>query len=434
MPIAASVVDVYRARWVVPVTAPPIAGGELAVRDGRIVSVGPAGTYLRQGRAGGPGWSHEELRSHDLGDVMLLPGFINAHAHLELTCYRGRVPSAPLFDWFDRLVSLRLTADTDERERRGLVDGADESLVSGVTCTADISRTGMSASALAGHPMRRVCFVELISGGYRPPNDAQSLEAVLAGLERHAADRRLRLGVSPHTPYTVTIEDLRQVASLARRRGLPMTLHALETPDEAAWIEGGGGRVAAFLASRGLPTAGQRFDATLMASLKHMRLLDRHMLLAHVNYPTPDDLDALAAGSASVVWCPRAHAFFGHGPHPFRSMQAMGVNVCIGTDSAACDVSLSILDELRFLRRRHPDLASGSLLAMGTINAAIGLGLDSEIGSLAVGKQADFVCVPWRDAGGADPIAQLWADDSRVSDIWIEGRREVKDGAVLRGA
>jgi cytosine/adenosine deaminase-related metal-dependent hydrolase len=81
----------------------------------------------------------------------------------------------------------------------------------------------------------------------------------------------------------------------------------------------------------------------------------RPVLLAHVNYADDADLELLAGSSASVVYCPRTHAFFGHAPHRYREMLARGINVCLGTDSLASNDTLSILDEMRFLRMMDAD-------------------------------------------------------------------------------
>ncbi len=417
--------EIYRARWILPVCASPIPHGELVVRAGRIVAVRPAQRqhHTAEKRAG-------DVRVHELGDVLLLPGFVNAHAHLELTCYRGQLEPAPLFDWFDRLAPLRMTPGAESREREETRAGADESLAAGVTCIGDTSRTGASVAVLADHPIRKVCFVELISGGYRSPCDVPTLTAALDELQNHERPDRLQIGVSPHSPYTVTIDDLQNVSRLSAARKLRMSMHALETRAEADWIETGGGPIAEFAAAKGLSTGRQRFGGGFMSSLSAWGLLNERMLLAHVNYASDAELAALSGTQASVAWCPRAHAWFGHEAHQFRDMLAAGVNVCIGTDSAASNHSLSILDEMRHVAIAHPDVSPDRILEMGTIRSAAGLGLASLIGSLAPGKMADFIAVGYDPAWDRGPAEFLLRSAESVSCVWLEGARMTRTVAT----
>jgi cytosine/adenosine deaminase-related metal-dependent hydrolase len=144
-------------------------------------------------------------------------------------------------------------------------------------------------------------------------------------------------------------------------------------------------------------------------------------LLAHVNYATDEELDLIAAAGAHVAYCPRTHDAFGHQPHRFREMIDRGINVCIGTDSLASNPSLSVLEELRFLHRRHPDLPAGLLLAMGTIHGARGLGLADAVGALAPGMQADLTVVPLDPHGPTDPVENLLQSNLQPTATCIAG-------------
>ena len=132
-------------------------------------------------------------------------------------------------------------------------------------------------------------------------------------------------------------------------------------------------------------------------------------------------LDRLARSEAGVVWCPRAHRFFGHANHRWREMLARRINVCIGTDSAASTPSLSILDELRQVYQQTPEPQADLILEMGTIRGAIGLGLDHVIGSLRPGKRADFVAVPIEPGGPAEPVSNLLGGRTATVKVWIDG-------------
>lgn len=148
---------------------PPIEDGLIGISNGRIVAVGRAGEI------------HADS-VEDIGDAILIPGLINAHTHLELGWCRGLISPRPLWEWFDELIRLNRLPEAEENRRRSIAAGAAESLAAGVTCVADISRTGASAEILRNSPIRSRCYVELITGAATPPNNSASLEARLSGL------------------------------------------------------------------------------------------------------------------------------------------------------------------------------------------------------------------------------------------------------------
>mgnify|MGYP000069114460 CR=1 FL=1 len=397
------------ARYVVPVDRPPLPEGGVRIEGGRLTQVGPK-TDLR----GEP--------AIDLGPVALFPGLINAHAHLELSAYAGALSPASLWTWMPRLVVLRRKG-TPEAERRSAARAAAESLHAGVTCIADISRRGDAWSALRTVPVRKVCFAELISTAADPPRDPAELARAVEAVE---CDDRLSVGVSPHAPYTVRPRDFVGAVEFARRRGLPLTTHWAETEQERRWLERGGGLLGAVVRgfSRGDPICSPRCSP--MRYAERLGLLSAGALLAHVNYIDDDDLGRLRRSSASVVYCPRSHRFFRHKPHRWRDMLAAGINVCVGTDSAASlppGATLSVWEELRFLHREHPDVPTETLLSMATIRSARALGLADKLGSITPGKAADLVAMPLNDPLGPDPIADVLEGSMVPVGVWVAGER-----------
>jgi cytosine/adenosine deaminase-related metal-dependent hydrolase len=243
------------------------------------------------------------------------------------------------------------------------------------------------------------------------------LDAAMAARE----PGRLHVGVSPHTLYTVTWDDLCDVGALAQERHVPLTIHLSETRDEVEWLTKGTGRLAQRLLQWKLPCASSVIRGLPLELLDRAGLLKIKPLLAHVNYITDSEMETLARSGATVAWCPRSHRFFGHAPHRWREMLAAGINVCIGTDSLASNETLSILDELRFVRQSARDASPDLLLEMGTIRGARGLGLADEIGSLRAGKYADFVAVPWDSQASREPAANLLDGRQTVTRVWIGG-------------
>ncbi|MBX3396347.1 MAG: amidohydrolase family protein [Phycisphaerae bacterium] len=401
---------IYRARCIAPVATPPIDDGCIAVDGTRITAVGPTADIRDHRPSGTP--------LIDLGDVIVTPGFINAHAHLELTAYRDMIPAEPLWTWIEKLIELRRRPHAARLEQEGIGAGIDESIAAGVTCIGDISRTGAATAALAASPIRAVAFIELISGAREEPCDCASLiRAVETAKKMHQSDR-LRVGVSPHAPYTVTPIDMMHTLEFAAEQQMPATIHCLETRDEADWLAGRPSGIQAFLSGVGSPNA--QSDAAMQASgaLWGPAFEAARPLLAHVNYPTSDDMSRIANVGASVVFCPRAHRFYGHTNHPWRKLFSAGINVCIGTDSAACVPTLSIRDELATLSGTDPD----DLLRMATINGAQALRWSDEIGTIEPGKRADFVAIDLAEMPGDEPITAVANPNCRVTAVAIGGK------------
>lgn len=403
---------ILRADWIVPVATAPLRDGYIAFEDDLIIDLGPASALPASAEV------------QDLGEVILTPGLINAHTHLELTCYSGRLPRGRLWPWITALIAARRQAGEAGRalEQAGIIAGAWESLRAGVTCVGDITRTGQSWHVLKPHPIRKVCFVELISITSDPPRTIDEVRRVIDEIDQ---DERLIAGISPHAPYTVTAEDLRATHEFAGKLGRPWTMHCAETLEEIAFLSGD---------SAGLPApirAGQQaHDLHPPGSGLH-EFLEATLgsaqggLLAHANYTTTDDAAWIAQHKFSAAYCPRAHAYFGHVQHPYRRLMATGVPVVLATDSRASNENLSLLEECRHVQQHDQDAPSAIvLLEMITLKPAESLGLADQLGSLEVGKQADIAAfaVEARD-NEVPPLDQLISSAPAASAVWIAGQR-----------
>ena len=402
---------ILAARYIVPVDGPVIEDGAVTIERGRIISVGPAG------EAAAP--------DADFGQSVICPGFINAHTHLELTDLAGRVePGDSFVDWLYGLVSLRRQSPPSEAQVRAAVrEGVSQSLAAGVTRVGDITTSAtLTRKVLVRSRLSGVSFGEVIAIGLLRGELSQRLDRALAGPNETSS---WRWGVSPHAPYTVEPEAMRACATCAAERGRPLSIHLAESPDEAAFTGSRGGAFPAYLRKLGVWD-----DGIVSAGCSPVELaagaglLTDRTVIAHGNYVSVDDVAILVRSGASVAYCPRTHAAFGHAPHPFRAMLAAGVNVCVGTDSLASNPSLSVLDELRFLRRHHPDVPPEMLLAMGTLRGAAALGLADECGSLTPGKAADLVVLPLGRAEAWD--AMLERECSPVA-VYVAGEPLAQD-------
>ncbi|MCH7702317.1 MAG: amidohydrolase family protein [Planctomycetes bacterium] len=399
---------IVRAKFVVPVTGPIIENGAVAVSDGVITDVTswPA--------SGG----HCD---HDLGEAVLLPGFVNTHTHLELSHLQGRVdPGIGFVEWLESLGRM-VRADDDPAARvAGVKRGARECIELGVTTVGDITRRPSETRAvLRDGPLRVVSFGEVIAIG---PIRTMLNARLQAATQADHVSNHLRIGVSPHSPYTVEPSGFHACRCKADELGLPMTIHVAETPDERLFTSAHDGPLRAFL---------ERVDAwdenVECPSASPVEFLDRigclgpRTLLAHVNYVGAEEIQILARSGAHVVYCPRTHAAFGHAPHPYREMRRAGINVCLGTDSLASNPSLSVLDEARMLYAKYPDEGAKSYLEMITLCAARALGWDDVVGSLSPGMAADMTAVRLETDGPDDPLANVLGSDELPVQTFING-------------
>jgi cytosine/adenosine deaminase-related metal-dependent hydrolase len=387
------------ARWVLPVEGPPLEGGTVTIRDDRILAVEPRG-----------GWGADV----DLGNVALVPGLVNAHTHLDLSGLRGRVrPAADFTAWLRAVVGHRRGLGREQVEadtRAGLAEG----LSSGTTLVGDISAQGWSWPVLAAAPVRAVVFFELL--GLPRGRARQAWSAARAWLADHPGTPTCRPGLSPHAPYSVRTSLLRKAARRARERRLPLAIHLAETRDEAELLEHRGGPLAAFLEELGawdpggLP-AGTDQVLHLAGGLP--------VVLAHGNYL---DASAPLPRGATVVYCPRTHAAFGHPVHPCLRGGLGEVRVALGTDSLASNPDLDMLGEARFVHQRHPEVGGDRLLRMATLSGAEALGWGEETGSLRAGKSADLVAVGLPSEDNSEPYSLIFGSSLPVQKVLFRGR------------
>lgn len=368
----------FAARWVFPVSGPPLDRGTVTVRGDKIEAVEPRGV---------------RAVDEDLGNVAVLPGLVNAHTHLDLSGARGRIPPTEpdhFTDWLKGVIAYRRTR-TPEQTQADIRAGLAECLRAGTTLIGDIASEGASWDAVSAAKTRAVVFHEFI--GMTADRTRESWFKLQIWAKEHPPTPTTRTAVSPHAPYSVRCDKFRSLAW----NGWQMAVHLAESPAEVELVTSKAGPFEQFLRELGIWEPGW-----ITPSLDWLLWRTRRspsVIFAHCNYlPTTADIWA----NQSVAYCPRTHAAFGHPPHPFRDFLARGVRVCLGTDSLASNPDLDILAEARFVRSRYPDFPGDQLLRMVTLSGAEALGWADECGSLEAGKSADFVAVPLPDADG-DP-------------------------------
>ncbi len=400
-------IRLFRAPAVLPADKPPIHDGAVAVCRGRILACGPFDPLRKQ-------FPDASLR--EFPSCAILPGFVNAHTHLELSHLHRRARYEGDFtNWVRRIMPGRLEGQANREQT--LTDAAWQSIQAGVTAVGDICFEHRAWPVLANLPLRKVCFAEVFGRGAEISRPAEYLQTCIA---ETLQDEKLRLGISPHAPYSVGPELYRYAAKLAREHRLPLATHLAETPEETQFLLTGDGPWKKFMQDIGKWE--DSFSAPGKTPVRYFLDLDLNapFVLAHVNYLDAEELDGLARSSHSVAFCPRSHAFFGHPEHPVENMLRRGINVCVGTDSLASNESLSVLDELRFLKREYPRLPNAQILKMGTIAGAEALGWDHRIGSITAGKAADLVGITMSNPC-QNPLEEMLASDAPVEFTMISG-------------
>lgn len=374
---------VYKARWVFPGLDPPLADGTVTVQGERIVAVEPTGS---------------RSADVDLGNVALLPGFVNAHTHLDLSGLQGQVPPTPDFVGWLRAIIAHRRATTAEATAQHIHTGLTLALDAGTTTLGDIASGGASWDALCQAPVRAVCFRELL--GLHPARVAPAWRELVAWANARPDTPTCRLAVSPHAPYSVHKALIEAAARL-----WPVCVHLAESVAERELLDDHAGPFVSFLEEIGV------WDRDSLAPswdwLVWRCSRAPSALFAHANYlPATTHLPA----NTSIVYCPRTHAAFGFGPHPYRQFLAKGVRVALGTDSLASNPDLDVLQEARYLHAQQPDLPGATLLRMLTIHGAEALGFGAETGALTPGRWADMVALPLADTTSNDPHHLLFRE------------------------
>jgi cytosine/adenosine deaminase-related metal-dependent hydrolase len=396
------------AAWVAPMTAPLIRDGGVVFDADRIIQWGDGKSLAA---------AHPDATRIDLGAAVVLPGLVNAHTHLELSsCAAGNSPTS-FVDWIlsmPRRIGREPNQRADELFAASTRLGIEQCLRSGVTCVGDISQQmHVTRPILRDSPLRAVSYGEVIGLGKRR---GRFEELLPMASDTSSRSDRLRIGLTPHSLYTVQPDDLRRCVRVAHKLDLPLAMHLAETPDEGEFIRSHSGPLKEMWERLGswedFPGT---FDGSPVAFAKSIGLLRRPTLLAHVNYCDDDDLVLLARGKASVVYCPRTHRYFGHPPHRWREMLTRGgINVAVGTDSCASSPDLDLVEELRLLHDIAPDVQAEDLWRMATVNAA------RAIGQPYLYQSADFVVF---DVLTTKPLTELLETYRLPREVWIAGRR-----------
>ena len=403
------------ADWVLPIEGRPIERGAVAIENERIAAVGTVDEL-------GAGRNYE--------DAVIIPGFVNAHTHLEYAVYAGFGDGLGDFaEWITLHIQRKARIGWDEYVDIARL-GAAQCLRSGVTTVGDCSYSGATAVACGDLGLRGTVYLEVFGA-----DEAAALEhfAEIKDRVQTSFSDRVRPGISPHAPYSVSLDLYRACAEL----GLPVATHISESPAEVRYLLTGKGPWGAYgeLLVEPPGTTGTRM-------LADHGLLGPGVLAAHCVMLEAEEIDLIASTGTGVAHCPRSNAALGCGVAPLVELRAAGASVGVGTDSPASAPSFDFFEELRTVllsaraRAARPAVLSpATVLELATIGSARALGLDGKIGSLVPGKRADLAVLsmagspylPWEDPAAA---VVLGGSPGRVLATCVDGEMRYERGGT----
>jgi cytosine/adenosine deaminase-related metal-dependent hydrolase len=404
---------ILRAKYVVPMAQPPIEDGAVVVGGDSIIAVGPT-REIRAAHAG-------DLK--DLGEVVLSPGLINAHCHLDYSDLKDKVEwHGSFMEWLLKLVSLKKQR-TEEQYRAAIVAGLDQLRRSGTTTVVNVESFPQVIDHLPESSLRIWWCLELIDF-----NRGISAEELARQAEEFIAAHPVAwggFGLSPHAPYTASAALCRLAAQYTRARNIPLTTHLAESEEEDDMFRRGAGPMYDYFlrAGRDMSDCKRIGPVQLMAECE---VLGPSFLAVHANCLTPQDITLLKNSGSHIVHCPKSHRFFGRRTAWLPAFWQNNMNVCLGTDSLASNDTLDMFAEMQAVAREFPRLEAEQILRMATVCGGKALNLPDKLGMITPGAWADLIAVPW-DGVSSDPYEAVVFAERRVRFSMVGGKAVVDE-------
>lgn len=427
---------IVTAKWVLPISSPPIEDGFVRIEGDTIVAVGTHGEVAPE--------AGEEII--DFGQGAILPGFVDLHTHLEYSVLRGLVDDLPYTPWKLQVMARSAVLAPEDWAASSEL-GALEAIQSGITCIADMTSSGVSFGAAAKSGLRGVIFHE-VSG-----MDTSAIDGLIGKaretIERlisEASPTNLQVGIGPHSPYGVCAELYGACGRLARDHDLALCTHLAGSPDEYEFVKYGsselGNTFREMMGWSDIP-----WQPTGVSPIKYLEQWGvfevPNAIGVHCVQVSRDDIEILRKYDVGIVHCPKCSAKLGMGIAPLSVFRERGTRVAIGTDSPASNNVMDMFDEMRtglLLQRGvsksvEPHSAE-SFVRMATLGGAQVLKMTDSIGSLEAGKKADVICVDLSHSHQiptGDPYSAIvyTANQEDVRMTMVGGRMLFRDGDCL---
>lgn len=407
------------ARWVIPVdpAGSILENHSIAIDNGRIAAIVPTADAIEQIRG---------ARTVNLPRHALIPGLVNTHTHASMSLFRGLADDMPLMTWLnDHIWPAEAKWVHEEFVADGTRLAVAEMLRSGTTCFNDMYFfPDVTARVAQQAGIRSVIGLILIDF---PSTWASGAGNYLRkGVEVQDAMRNEPLvttAFAPHAPYSVSDEPLSRMLTLVNELELPVHMHVHETDDE-------------------IQQSLKEYGVRPIERLKKLGLVGPSLVAVHMTHLSDEEIEQVAHGGVHVVHCPESNLKLASGFCQVQKLIDAGINVALGTDSAASNNDLDMVGEMKTAALLGKGVANNAsalpaykVLEMATINGARALGLSERIGSLKTGKEADVVAI---DLGQLNtqplfnPVSQIVyaAGREQVSDVWVAGRRLLANGQL----
>jgi cytosine/adenosine deaminase-related metal-dependent hydrolase len=360
----------------VTMTGEEFEQGELFIRNGRVESIQNDVTT---------GFTGITL---DLADHLLLPGFVNAHSHMGLSALAGKMtPGTPFTEWIIDVVMHNTALPWGERVE-ALHRQSETMVCSGVTTLGDYLAQPELLVEFSQLPFRQILFLEIL--GFKGADADQLAARVEALIKEHLSHGdKIKLGIAPHAPYSVSPQLFRKLKQFAEHHRCPFSSHVAEVPEEEEFLHAAIGPLRRLLERRGFfDEAWEPPKKGPVAYLDKLGVLEG-LVGIHLNHVN-QDVELLARRNVSAVFCPGSTRWFGRKQWmPVRQLLNRGVRVGLGTDSLASNESLNFLRELRLAEEMLPDLSRREILKMATCWGAEAL--QFEAGTVEPGRFADLI-------------------------------------------
>ena len=404
------------AGWIIPVEPEGkiLSQHSIAINDGIIVSILPTSKAVGE---------YSARVTHRLPAHVLTAGFINAHTHAAMNLFRGYADDLPLMEWLNDWI---WPAEKKWVNPDFIADGTRlaiaEMLMSGTTCFNDMyffpDITGKVVAEAGIRATLGMIVIDFPSAWAQDANEyLEKVDEVYNKFHHHDL---IRTALAPHAPYSVSDEPLEQVLSLSEKYDVPVHMHIHETLSEVTHAE-------------------QKDNCRPLERLNNLGLLNERLLAVHMTQVTAEEIDLLAEKKVNIVHCPHSNLKLASGFAPVKDYMDNGINVALGTDSAASNNNLDILAEMRLaallakgVSQNAGAVSAAQALTMATLNGAKALGISDITSSLKIGKSADITALNLGvlvNQPFYDPLSHLVYSCSRdqITDVWVAGKHLLKD-------
>jgi 5-methylthioadenosine/S-adenosylhomocysteine deaminase len=346
--------------------------------------IGINGTKITQVGAWRPdGW--KATKFIDASDKIVIPGLINGHMHLPMSLFRGLADDLPFEEWLHKyILPLEGRLVSPEFVRLGTELAALETIQRGVTTVCDMYYFEEDIAEVVDKAGLRGLLGESVADFPQPDDknkEGLNYRILEKMVERYGRHDRITPIVAPHAPYTCSDKTLNEALAFAQKHKLPLSIHVSETKFET---EG----------------SLKEYGRTPVRRLADLGYLEHNSIFAHCVHLTDEDIHLLARSKVGVVHNPQSNMKLGAGIAPIRKMLDAGVKVGIGTDGAASNNDLNLLNEMdtacKLQKLAHSDntaMTAVQALRMATREGAKALGIGHLTGTLEVGKAADIVVI-----------------------------------------